>query len=74
MFLRIFGGPSSYWLLVGVKGRYNPEMDCSQNYGPLLVTDDILRPLIFRVPKWDPNVGHYPYNVFLYSLLTSSKS
>ena len=34
-------------------------MGCPQNYGPLLVTDDIVAPL-FGVPKWDLNVGNYP--------------
>ena len=34
----------------------------SQNYGPLLVNDGFMTPSNdLRIPKWDPNVGNYPY-------------
>ena len=37
------------------------HVGCSQKYGPLLgIYYSILRHLVFRVPKSDPNFGNYP--------------
>ena len=42
----------------GIQGlAMKGHMGRSQTWGPL-------RHLIFRVPKWDPNFGSYPYAIF----------
>ena len=46
------------YLLSGIKTA-NSTRGCSQNYGPLLVTDYITAPDILGYHNWDPNFAIY---------------
>ena len=49
------------YLLSGIKTASSTR-GCSQNYGPLLVTNYITAPDILGYHNWDPNFGNYPFN------------
>ena len=49
-------------------------MDRFQNYGTLLVKDNVLRHLIFRGPRWGLNFGYYPYRAAVLGLNVEMQS